>query len=77
MVYIPYSLHLGNSALNIFKLALKMLGKNCIQISALNTKVAFHEELSWLCLLPEVKSDAILDIANQVGKSKDDLKALH
>ena len=46
--------------LGFFKIALKMLGKVASQLVHSEKKVAFREQLSWLCFLSEVMSDAIL-----------------
>ena len=40
------------------------------------TKVAFHEQLSWLCFLSEATSNAVLGTANRLGKCNDELKLL-
>ena len=62
---ILYLLYLAHSTLGVFNSIKLHLNKR-----TLKTKHAFREQLSWLCLLSEVKSDAILGTTNRLGTFK-------
>ena len=64
------------SSLVISKLLSKCLVKLHSNKRTLKLKFAFREQVSWLCLLSEVTSDAILDTANRSGKSNDEITLL-